>query len=122
MSQETKKSVAVIGGGFTGLTAAYRLAKTGKFNVTVIERGSSLGGLASDFVLQGTSIEKTYHHIFRSDRDILDLVEELGLSRTLLWCNSSLGIFYDGKIYPFMSPMDVLRFKPCPFFSRLRLG
>jgi protoporphyrinogen oxidase len=118
---ENPKTVAVIGGGFTGLVAAYRLARTG-VNVTLFERGPSLGGLAGDFELQGTHIEKTYHHIFRTDRDILDLVDELGLASKLIWCNSSLGIFRDGKIYPFMSPLDVLRFKPCNFFNRLRLG
>ena len=121
MPSDTFKTVAVIGGGFTGLVAAYRLSRAG-VKVTVFERGSSLGGLAGDFELQGTHIEKTYHHIFRTDRDILDLVEELGLSDKLIWCNSSLGIYNGGKSYPFMSPLDVLRFKPCNFFNRLRLG
>jgi protoporphyrinogen oxidase len=118
---ENPKTVAVIGGGFTGLVAAYRLARAG-VNVTLFERSQSLGGLAGDFDLQGTHIEKTYHHIFRTDRDILDLADELGLAGKLIWCDSSLGIFRDGKIYPFMSPLDVLRFKPCNFFNRLRLG
>ena len=113
--------MAVIGGGFTGLVAAYRLARLGA-NITVFERNASLGGLAADFMLQGAHLEKTYHHIFRTDRDILNLVDELGVADRLIWCNSSLGIFRDGKIYPFMSPLDLLRFKPCNFFNRLRLG
>lgn len=118
---ENSKTVAVIGGGFTGLVAAYRLAQVG-VSVTLFERSSALGGLAGDFQLQGTHIEKAYHHIFRTDRDILGLVDELGLADKLIWCNSSLGIFRDGKTWPFMSPLDVLRFKPCNFFNRLRLG
>jgi protoporphyrinogen oxidase len=116
------QTVAIIGGGFTGMAAAYRLVRAGNVKVSLFERGNTLGGLAGDFELQGTQIEKTYHHIFRTDRDILDLVNELGLAGKLVWCDSSLGIFLEGKTYPFMSPLDVLRFKPCNFFNRLRLG
>jgi protoporphyrinogen oxidase len=115
-------STVIIGGGFTGLTAAYRLAQAGWSRITLIERNSSLGGLAGDFALQGTHIEKTYHHLFRTDRAILDLVNELGLRDRLMWLQSSLGIFYQGRVYPFMSPRDVLAFAPCSLFNRLRLG
>jgi len=121
MPPEPSKTVAVIGGGFTGLVAAYRLARAGT-SVSLFERGNSLGGLAGDFELQGTHIEKTYHHIFRTDHDILDLVNEVGLAGELLWCDSSLGIFRNGKTWPFMSPRDVLCFKPCNLFNRLRTG
>jgi protoporphyrinogen oxidase len=122
MSQPHQKSVAIIGGGFTGLTAARRLAQAGRHQLTLIERGSSLGGLAGDFTLQGTQIEKAYHHLFGTDRDILELVRELGLTENLVWCNSSVGLFYGGKVYPFMSPRDILTFQPCHFFNRVRLG
>jgi len=115
MASPKNKTAAVVGGGFTGLVAALRLARAG-MEVELFERGDALGGLAGDFALQGTHIEKTYHHIFRTDRDILDLAEELGIGKTVMWCNSSLGVYRDGKTWPFMSPLDVLRFKPCPKF------
>ena len=121
-SRDGRKSVVIVGGGFTGLTAAYALSAGGDVKVRIIERASELGGLAAGFSLQGTSIEKTYHHLFLTDRAILALVEELGLSEKLLWCDSSLGIFYGGRIYPFMSPGDLLRFTPCDFLSRIRVG
>jgi protoporphyrinogen oxidase len=116
------KKVLIIGGGFTGLTAAYRLALDKKFSVTLVESSDHLGGLAAGFPLLGTSLEKTYHHLFLTDNSIQELVNELGLNDQLVWCNSSVGIFRNGRTYPFMSPLDLLRFKPCPFFSRLRLG
>jgi protoporphyrinogen oxidase len=122
MPQPHQESVAIIGGGFTGLTAARRLAQAGRHQLTLIERGDSLGGLAGGFALQGTQIEKSYHHLFGTDREILELVREMGLTGNLVWCDSSVGLFYDGKVYPFMSPWDVLTFQPCHFWNRLRLG
>lgn len=116
------KKVLIVGGGFTGLTAAYRLALDKRFSVTLLESSDHLGGLAAGFPLLGTSLEKTYHHLFLTDNSIRELVNELGLNDKLVWCNSSVGIFRNGRTYPFMSPWDLLRFKPCSFASRVRLG
>lgn len=59
------KRVAIIGGGFTGLTAAFKLAKKGH-KVTILEKGEELGGLASGFKIEGADIEKAYHHLFKT--------------------------------------------------------
>ena len=114
--------ILIVGGGFTGLTAALRLAQDGNNAITLIESSSQLGGLAAGFPLEGTWLEKTYHHLFMSDTDIVKLVEELGLQKQLIWCESSVGIFRDGKVHPFKTPLDLLRFEPCSFMGRLRTG
>ncbi len=114
--------ILIVGGGFTGLTAALRLAQDGKHDVTLIEISSQLGGLAAGFPLEGTWLEKTYHHLFLSDTAIVKLVGELGLQQQLLWCESSVGIFRDGKVHPFKTPLDLLRFSPCSWPGRLRTG
>jgi protoporphyrinogen oxidase len=116
------KKVLIVGGGFTGLTAAYRLAQDKSFSVTLAEGSDHLGGLAAGFPLLGTSLEKTYHHLFLTDNSIQELATELGIQDKLIWCDSSVGIFRDGRTHPFMSPLDLLRFKPCSFASRVRLG
>lgn len=116
------KKILIVGGGFTGLTAALRLSADKNFSVTLVESSSQLGGLAAGFPLCGTSLEKTYHHLFLTDTSILDLAEELGLKDDLLWCDSSMGIFRGGHTYPFKSPLDLLTFKPCNFVGRVRLG
>ena len=116
------KKILVIGGGFTGLTAAWRLSADKNFSVMLVESSAQLGGLAAGFPLGGTSLEKTYHHLFLTDTSILDLVKELGLSEKLLWCESSVGIFRDGKIHSFKTPLDLLKFSPCSFIGRLRTG
>ena len=116
------KKILIIGGGFTGLTAALRLSADKNFLVTLVESADHLGGLAAGFPLGGTSLEKTYHHLFLTDTNILNLVKELGLSEKLLWCDSSVGIYREGKIYPFKTPLDLLKFSPCNFLGRLRTG
>lgn len=116
------KRILIIGGGFTGLTAAWQLSRQPDFSLTLVESVDQLGGLAAGFPFLGTSLEKTYHHLFLTDTSILKLVEELGLNDKLLWRESSVGVFRDGRIYPFMSAADLLRFRPCSFAGRLRMG
>lgn len=116
------KKVLIIGGGFTGLTAAWKLSREPDFSITLVESSDQLGGLAAGFPLLGTSLEKTYHHLFLTDTCILKLVDELGLNDRLIWCESSVGIYRGGRVYPFMSPADLLRFRPCSIWGRLRMG
>lgn len=97
------------------------MAKAG-WQVTIYERGSEWGGLASGFRINGAPLEKAYHHLFRTDTDIISIVEELGLQDKLQWHTSSLGLYYGGKMYPFITPLDLLRFTPLSFFNRLRAG
>lgn len=33
-----------------------------------------------------------------------------------------MGYYYNGVIYPFTTPMDILRFKPLSFLNRIRFG
>ncbi|MGA2248055.1 MAG: NAD(P)/FAD-dependent oxidoreductase [Verrucomicrobiota bacterium] len=116
------KKILIVGGGYTGLTAALRLAQAGRHSVTLTESSSQLGGLAAGFQLGGTWLEKTYHHIFLTDDTILKLIAELGVEKHLIWCDSSVAIFRDGIIHAFTTPLDLLRFKPCSFSGRLRTG
>jgi phytoene dehydrogenase-like protein len=60
--------VAVIGAGFTGLTAALRLSEKGH-DVIIFEKEDQVGGLAVGFSKKGWgwSLEKHYHHWFAND-------------------------------------------------------
>ena len=122
MDPSHSSPILIAGGGLTGLTLAYRLAKAGAGPITVIERSDHFGGLAAGFGIAGTSLERTYHHLFLTDTDILELVEELGVGKHLRWCDSSTAIYLDGRVWPFMSPLDLLRFEPCSLLGRIRLG
>ncbi|HEU0115578.1 MAG TPA: NAD(P)/FAD-dependent oxidoreductase, partial [Thermomicrobiales bacterium] len=114
--------IGVIGGGMAGLTAALRLAQAGH-RVTLWERGKRLGGQAVAFeVDDDVFLEHFYHHLFQSDRDIVALIEELGIGDHLLWLPSNVGYFADGRIWPLNGALDLLRLGFIPFHDRLRIG
>jgi protoporphyrinogen oxidase len=113
--------VGVIGGGYAGLTAAYELQKQG-YAVTVLEKYGQWGGQAATLPLLGTHIEHFYHHLFGSDTHILGLMDELGIGDQLRWIESKVGVFYDGQIYDFVTPMDLITYKPLNLIARIKLG
>ena len=114
--------VAVVGAGVTGLVAAYRLAQEGH-RAEVFERWPGLGGQAATLdVGGGVLLERYYHHWFTSDRYMRDLYDELGLGDHIEWRPSSVAMFVDGRLWPFVSPRDLLRFKPMSLPSRIKMG
>ncbi|VVB55290.1 Flavin containing amine oxidoreductase [uncultured archaeon] len=112
----------IIGGGLAGLAAAYRLA--GKDEVVIIEKEPELGGMASSYSIKSTEfyhyrIEKYYHHIFASDKELIALINELGTGNKLEWLRGTTGYFFNGKIYPMNTPFEIL--KALPFMDVIRL-
>ncbi|MBF9022610.1 FAD-dependent oxidoreductase [Rhodobacterales bacterium FZCC0069] len=114
-------SVTIIGAGFAGLAAGYKLASAGH-KVTVIEAESTIGGLAGAFETEGERLDRFYHHWFTSDQEVLDLIDAVGLSSDVVENPTNTGIFYANKIFKLSSPMDLLKFKALPFPDRVRLG
>ena len=115
--------VGVLGGGAAGLTAAMRLAKRGA-KVTVIEKEDVLGGLAAGFKVgdSGTYLEKFYHHLFRTDKDIQALISELGLGDKLEWHATNTSTLIGGKKWEFTPKTLVLSYKPISFPNRMRMA
>ncbi|GDY12284.1 oxidoreductase [Planctomycetota bacterium] len=114
--------VIIVGAGFTGLTAALRLAQRGVPTV-VLERDEQVGGLASDYTLPGgQQIERFYHHWFTSDQHVMDLIGELGLSDRVVVRPTNTGLYFANTIFRLSSPLDLLRFSPLPIWDRIRLG
>ena len=114
--------VVIVGGGFTGLTAAYCLSKQG-LSVKVLESDSSAGGLAGTFEFgDGVRLEKFYHHWFNNDVHVPELVKELGMEGDIITLPSRTGMYFNGRMWKLSTPLDLLRFTALPLVDRIRLG
>jgi len=115
------RKVAIIGAGVTGLVAGRELARRGH-TVAIYERWPDVAGQASALDLgNGVWLERYYHHLFRSDREMSALHDEL-LPGALEWHRSTVGIWAKGRVWPFLGPLDLLRYGPLPPTDRVRLG
>jgi protoporphyrinogen oxidase len=116
-------NIAIIGGGFAGLTAAHELLKAGH-RITVYEAAPQVGGLAAGFKAPhwDWKLEKFYHHIFETDKAILALAREIGVGElvffkaqtTAFWCA-------EHGMHPVSIP-GILTFPHLPLVDRLRYG
>lgn len=113
--------MAIIGAGITGLSAAYYLAQEGH-RVTVFEQSAQPGGLGAYRTVGGNSIERFYHHYFRSDVHVLKLIRELGLESKLRFYPAKTSVLAGDTLYPFSSPLQLLQFSALSILDRVRLG
>lgn len=120
--------IAIIGAGFTGLSAAYRLTKEGN-EVTIFEKDSQPGGLAIGYQEKGWewTLERHYHHWFTNkndalnhDQTILTLAKEIG--HEVLIKQPKTSVYVDGEIFQFDSPKKVLLFPKLSLFERIRMA
>ena len=116
-----QQRTVVIGGGIAGCVAALRLARAGR-HVVLLERSENLGGLVVSFDVGGTPLECFYHHVFPSERDMLRLVNEMGLGPRFEWRPSTVGVLRQDRIWPFTSALDLMRFEPLPLIDRVKTG
>jgi len=117
-----KYDVVIVGGGFTGLTAAYVLSKQG-YTVRIVEADPTPGGLAGTFEFtDGVKLEKFYHHWFNNDSYVPELVKELGMDGDVITLPTRTGMYFNGRMWKLSTPMDLLRFTALSFIDRIRLG
>lgn len=115
---------AILGGGALGLMTAYRLTQAGH-SVMVFEQEPIAGGLASGFHASNDEqmwLEKFYHHLFRSDTTVIQIIKELGLANHLEWLRPRSVCLIHGKTEQLDSPMSLLRFKPLRIDERVRVA
>lgn len=121
MSISHHTQTTIVGGGFTGLSAAYELAKSG-VAVTVLEAESEIGGLAGAFEVCGEKLDRFYHHWFTNDLDVMGLIAELGLNDRVEVNPTNTGVYYANNFFKLSTPWDLLNFSPLGFLDRIRLG
>jgi oxygen-dependent protoporphyrinogen oxidase len=122
-STGSSKSIAVLGGGITGLTAAWRLAQRGH-RVRLFEQSSRLGGAIRTEIDDGWLVEAGPNSL-QETPEILALIRELGLESERIEsapATKNRFIVRDGKLVPLpLSPPALLT---SPLFSlktKLRL-
>jgi protoporphyrinogen oxidase len=103
--------IAIIGAGYGGMAAAWDLRKAGH-EVTIYESADYVGGLASGFKEPGWdwSVEKFYHHWFASDKHMLGLIDELGLSDKVRFPRPYTVMYHEGRFYPLDSIVKAILF------------
>lgn len=103
--------IAIIGAGYGGMAAAWDLRQAGH-EVTIYESADYVGGLASGFKEPGWdwSVEKFYHHWFASDKHMLGLIDELGLSGKVRFPRPYTVMYHKEKFYPLDSVIKAILF------------
>ncbi len=112
---------AIVGGGMLGMTLAHRLAKAGQ-NVTLIEAGPELGGLASAWQLGDVTWDRHYHVTLLSDLRLRNLLAELDLESDMKWVETKTGFYTEGTLHSMSSSWEFLRFPPLGLVEKCRLA
>lgn len=115
------RRIGILGGGITGLASAFYLLRAG-VQVTVLEAGSQVGGLATYQDFGEFSWDRFYHCIPTSDSALLQLIDDLGLTSQLHWTETKVGFFADGRLHSMSSALDFLRFPPLNLWQKARLA
>jgi protoporphyrinogen oxidase len=122
MTNDSAPSVAIVGGGLLGLTAAYRLACAG-LRVYVYERDARLGGLAGSVELAGSEVDRYYHVVLPTDDRVRGLAGELGLGDDRFrFRHTATGFYQAGRVTSMSSARELLTFPGLRAIDRVRLG
>src|SRR6202171_4598315 len=103
-----KKTVAIIGAGPAGLTAAYLLSKN-NVDVTVVEADPIyVGGISRTATYKGFHFDIGGHRFFSKSKAVEDLWTEI-LPDDMLVRPRSSRIFSDGKLFAYLlKPFEAL--------------
>ena len=97
--------IVVVGGGITGLTAAFELARR-KVEFVLLEASPRLGGLIHTEHTDGFTIDAGPDSLLVQKPAAIQLCEELGLSGQLMATRTprTAYVLRDGRLYPLPSP------------------
>lgn len=115
--------VGIIGGGISGLTAAYRLQQNG-VSVQLLEASDRVGGVIETTTADGFLVEHGPNSL-RPNALLMSMIEELDLESARVWADEQASTRYvvrDGR--PVALPMSVGSFLTTDLFStraKLRL-
>ncbi|MBI4402571.1 MAG: FAD-dependent oxidoreductase, partial [Deltaproteobacteria bacterium] len=104
MSEE-KKKVVVLGAGVTGLGTAYRLSREGGFDIEVLDKDDSVGGLCRSFREGDFILDYGPHKFYTLLDGILDEFKQL-MGDELLEREKTQNLYMNEKYYSFPLKMS----------------
>lgn len=113
--------IGIIGAGYSGLTIAKELIEKGQ-DVTIYEKQPYVGGMVDTIEICNTRLEKYYRHIFKSDKEVVKLIKDMGLENELIWPATKMGYLTNKRPYLFGTPISLLKFKPLNLIQKIRFG
>ena len=116
------ESIAIVGGGITGIAAAIELAKSRRFQVTLFEKQNHLGGLSSYYQWRDVVWDRFYHVILSTDTVMLEFIKELGLQDKFFWRDTKTGFYSKGRLVSFSSTLDFIKFPFMTLWQKFRMG
>jgi protoporphyrinogen oxidase len=113
--------IVVLGAGPMGLAAAQRAVTLGH-EVDLIEADSKVGGMAAHFDFSGTSIERFYHFVCKSDAPTFALMSELGIADKMRWVDTSMAYYTHGRVHKWGDPISLLTYPHLTLIEKFRTG
>ena len=116
------EQIAVIGGGLTGLVAAYELRHNPPWpDVVLFESDTRLGGKISTLTHEGVTIEEGADSFLIREPDVVELCRDLGIEGELIRpAVFGAQIYTGGALHPL--PQGFLRGVPTSVRAALRTG
>lgn len=115
------KHIVILGGGLAGLAAADKLLEA-DFKVTILEKASFLGGLASSFEADGEFLPKYYHHIVSHNKTTQQYLKRYNAMGDNKWKKIRVAIGVNEKLGCVNEIIGLLKFSYLNFWEKIRLG
>src|SRR5215212_7529454 len=96
----TARRIAILGGGITGLTAAWHLRSAGHFPV-VLEKSDEVGGAIRSLAADGWLHEPGPNSLLEGSPKVAEFIDEIGLGSRRLYASAAARnryILKDGKL------------------------
>ncbi len=79
-----KRKIVIIGGGISGLTAAWKLSQDTKYHVTVLESSNRFGGCIQTEIIGKYLVENGPNGFLVNQPQVWNLIHEVGLEKDLV--------------------------------------
>lgn len=116
-----KKNIIIIGAGPAGLTAAYELLKTKKYNITILEESNIIGGISRTINHNGNRIDIGGHRFFSKIEKVNNWWNEVQDEKFLIR-NRKSRILYERNFYDYPISLNIDTIKNLGVLRFIKIG